>query len=216
MRLKYLIQLLMVAFLFSCGEETSIDPDQDMDNVGGETEGTDNQNGDGEPEVQLGYNYLNTTDITYTSENSTYFFTGLVSVSDVNVKADEKLYSFGALKFKYQLSSFFGEPTRAGIFLWSDNNGENEINTIKLRFKLFNTDGTFTGVYYVYSPLVDNDDNEWSFDVTGSPDWDEFFHANEELSAFISAEAAKDLYKAEFYLGEMDIIEINGKEVTLD
>lgn len=173
----------------------------------------DNANSDNPDEIvqTLDYDKGITTDIVSSVED--YEFSGIAHISNFVFRDEENDFSIDEMSFKYKLSSFFGEPTESGIFMWSGNSGSSEIYTIKIRLKVYNSNDEFTGMYYTYSPLVESTDGEWSWDVSGSPNWNEFWYTDAALTEFAAKTDVVALYKSGFYLADPTIMQINSVEL---
>lgn len=159
------------------------------------------------PANQFSYTNMPGTDYVIKTTDG-YEFSGILHAS--NLIDSETEVNVSEISYKYILGAFFGEPTHKGILMWKGNAGKNKIFDIKIRSKIFNTNHTFSGYYYDYSPMTSSTDGEWGWDVTGSPAWDKFF--NDGNGNFISADVVKSLYKAGFYLDEMKILKLNLKD----
>ena len=106
---------------------------------------------------------------------------------------------------------FFGEGLHRGSIRWNGNLGNNEINLITIRAKVYNLNGDSTGYYYFYSPIFGDPENDWSPDVSGSPAWDEFFTSDPNGNNYISEQATKNLFINGFYLDDLYPYEINNQ-----
>lgn len=136
-------------------------------------------------------------------------YEGILCLS--NVIDGENGLNVGIIEFRYSFNTFFGEPLERAYIRWSNDNGNSEFNTIKLRAEVYTAADVPTGWYFYKSPLVPDSPNEWSFDVSGSPDWDEVFSSIGETS-YASASYTQGLFNNGFYLGSFVPVEINGVE----
>ncbi len=151
---------------------------------------------------QTGTGYIHKT----TALDGSYDFQGVLHAS--NVVCTKVGVSVANISFKYKFGSLMGSPTRSGIFMWSKNSGDKKIYSILIRSKVYDLNGVFTGYYYDYSPGTSSTDGSWGWDTSGSPDWSKLF--NDGNGGYATKEKAIEFYKSEFYLDEMQILEING------
>lgn len=123
-----------------------------------------------------------------------------------------------ALTLRYDMGSFFGEPTRSGIIAWE---GEGGLYDILWAAEVLTADGgaQYTNgrgqrVYasYLLGAFPDAGDG-FGFDTTGSPNWTETFMVWDEsagaLAFGVEEGEAKDIYRACFRLGDLYVLGIN-------
>lgn len=128
---------------------------------------------------------LFTPEFTYAQHEGTLtkrnFSIGKCSVSSMNVK--------------YKVGHFFGEPTVNGAFEWSGTSDCDLPYSTTIWLKIVH--GSAYG-YIRLSPTVSDEGKGYGFNVTGSPDWDEFicgFDGSKKKSC-MDEESAKALYKS--------------------
>lgn len=118
---------------------------------------------------------------------------------------------------RYELSSFFGEPTRAVAFAWE---GTGLLGDVTWVAEVQTQDGNFQyvtdagqRVYASWEGGTIGDPGEgFGFDTTGSPSWDETFvtYDGSQFQLTVSEDEAKRIYRGCFRLGGLRLLEING------
>lgn len=126
-----------------------------------------------------------------------------------NVRDDENGLNVQLIEYQYSMNTFFGEPLERAYISWSGSTGSSDFNMITVRAEVFNAEGDFTGWYHFKSPLVTDSPETWSWDVSGSPDWNEFF-SNIDDSQNASESVTQDLFENGFYLDNFVPMSING------
>ncbi len=125
-----------------------------------------------------------------------------------------------SVSVKYDISDFFGEMIRTAVIKWE---GEGSIYSFSWVGQLLDGDGEAIlldgePVYCSYAVGTINDAGEdYGWDVSGSPSWDAafvYFNADDlTVSTDISADDAKTIYKADFVLGNLTLLEVNDNKV---
>lgn len=136
-------------------------------------------------------------------------YEGVLCISDFLVEEGNADLKYEKIEYKYYFSTFFGEGLHRGSIRWNGNLGGNEVNIITIRAQVYDLNGDFTGYYYFYSPIFGDSENEWSYDVSGSPAWDEFFTSDADGNNYISEQTTKDLFLSGFYLDNLYPYKIN-------
>lgn len=135
-----------------------------------------------------------------------------------NYKNDD--LSVSQFVVKYSISHLLGEIIWNSIMKWE---GEGSIYTFKWAAELLDVDGIpiqHNGKK-VYCSIdvgeIPDSYDGFGWNVSGSPNWEKVFkYYNEdtkELETGIGAEDAKEIYKADFVLGNIIILEINDEKI---
>lgn len=102
--------------------------------------------------------------------------------------------NFSSLTVKYKVGSFFGEPTVNGAYklTGSDNCKAHYNTTIWLKIQSGGSYG-----YIRLAPTVPKTNEGYGYNVTGSPDWDDFIcgYSGNKKNNCMTEEQAKNLYK---------------------
>jgi len=138
--------------------------------------------------------------------------------TNCNYKKDELVIS--QIVVKNSISHFFGEITWLSVIKWE---GTGTLYDIKWAAELLDINGVpiqHNGrkVYCsILGGTIPDAGEGFGWDVTGSPSWDDvFMYYNEvtkELESGISADDAQEIYKADFVLGNIIIMEINDEKI---
>lgn len=121
-----------------------------------------------------------------------------------------------AFSARYEMSNFFGEPTRAIAFAWE---GTGLLGDVTWVAEVQTQDGNYQyvsdagqRVYASWEGGTIGDPGEgFGFDTTGSPSWDETFvtYDGSQFQFTVSEDEAKRIYRGCFRLGELRLLEIN-------
>ncbi len=102
-----------------------------------------------------------------------------------------------SMTVKYDIGHFFGEPTVNGVFKWesgfgTDNDCLPATTTIWLKIQYQEAWG-----FIRLSPVIPKAGAGYGFNVTESPDWDDFICGfdGDEKDGCMSEESAKEVYK---------------------
>ena len=106
------------------------------------------------------------------------------------------------LSIQYKIGFFFGEPTEYYIMKYSSDDENIEIGNIHFRARIY-SQGKAINAYAKFSPLTAAP-NEWSWDVTGSPNWDKFLFNQDNF--YLSEAEVKSIYRNEFKLGDLEVL----------
>jgi hypothetical protein len=102
----------------------------------------------------------------------------------------------------YNISSMMGEPTVSGNYMWNSNSVKNlDYHTIVWLHIHNNINGD---AWIRLDPTVPNR-GEWSYNVTGSPNWDQVLVASwtlETTTGYVPANIAKDFWRNGFWVTE--------------
>jgi hypothetical protein len=113
--------------------------------------------------------------------------------------------SIPLMKLRYSYSQFFGEPIEKFIFYWEGGDEFTEINSIQLVAQVFSA-GKPQDAYVEISPSISSQ-KKWSWDMPGSPDWNEVFA--KKNGEFIDEKTTKSYFKNDFSLGNMQVQKIS-------
>ncbi|UXP32921.1 hypothetical protein N6H18_02995 [Reichenbachiella agarivorans] len=125
-----------------------------------------------------------------------------------------------SLTLRYELGIFFGEVTRKAVFKWE---GLGSISGVLWGAAVINENGehlTLDGnpLYMSWEEGTFEGPGEgFGWDVTGSPSWSDVFllldKSKGEFYQGVDAEMAKAIYKADFTLSDLIILNINGEKL---
>ncbi len=150
--------------------------------------------------------------------------TGIGELNVTNICVPE-LGFIETISLKYELDSFFGEPTRQAVFAYE---GDFSISDVLWVARVVNNIGSpvLSGseeVWVSWSEGTFRDSGEgFGIDSTGSPNWTETFgtwdgiseegdQSDDDLFEFLLEDDAKNIYRAGFSLDSLTILSINGK-----
>jgi hypothetical protein len=206
MKPKKIIPLLMLAFalLFACEKDEPYSPDNENDN----TENPNDANGDNDFKWSISHSGV--LDGIKGSEGT---MTVKCNYSDGELTISE-------IVVKYEISHFFGEPTWMSVLKWE---GAGDLSSVRWAAEVLGQDDVPVEINgkKVYCSITGGTIPEagegYGWDVKGSPSWADvfkFYDSNtKELVSGISADEAKAIYMADFVLGNITILNINGKNI---
>lgn len=183
---SFLLFVLLAVLVASCSTENDPALEQKEDPVaiepggnsdpGGNNNPGGNTNPGGATQKAISYKHCGIREKIVNA--SSYTNEGIVCISDFSVPGLSLAYD--KLEYKYYFSTFFGEPLQRGHLKWTGKKGEDKLNTTIVRASVYHPDEKFSGYYYRYAPIVDAREDTWSYDATGSPNWNKVFFTDPE------------------------------------
>ncbi len=109
----------------------------------------------------------------------------------------------GTLKVRYRFDAFMQEPTRMFTMAWLPSDPGVKLGSVKFRARVV-TSAWSKPAYQEFDPMIPKPGGKFSWDVAGSPDWDELFLDGK--GGHLSEEDAKAAYRAGFSLKDLEIV----------
>lgn len=120
--------------------------------------------------------------------------------------ATDKGVTLGLIKVRYRFDVFLQEPTQMFTMAWLPSDPNVDLGHIDFRAKVVTSAWT-KPAYVEFNPMIPKPGGKFSWDVAGSPDWDEMF--SDGKGGFLTEDEAKAAYRAGFDLSELEIIKVS-------